>query len=79
VERAAAEVAKQEELAGKVKALSEVNPMLGMRGCRLGVEFPEIYAMQVRAIVEAACDVLRDTGKQPHVEIMIPLVGSNKN
>ena len=72
---AAAEVAKQEELAGKVKALSEANPMLGTRGCRLGVEFPEIYAMQVRAIIEAACDVLAETGEQPHVEIMIPLVG----
>ena len=72
---AAAEVAKQEELAGKIKALSEANPMLGTRGCRLGVEFPEIYAMQVRAIIEAACDVLAETGEQPHVEIMIPLVG----
>ncbi|HEY5530052.1 MAG TPA: pyruvate, phosphate dikinase [Thermoleophilia bacterium] len=72
---AAAEVAKQEELAGKVKALSEANPMLGTRGCRLGVEFPEIYAMQVRAIIEAACDVLAETGEQPQVEIMIPLVG----
>ena len=72
---AASEVAKQEELAGKVKALSEANPMLGTRGCRLGVEFPEIYAMQVRAIIEAACDVLAETGETPHVEIMIPLVG----
>jgi len=71
----AADVAKQEDLAGKVKALSEANPMLGTRGCRLGIEFPEIYAMQVRAIIEAACDVLGETGEQPHVEIMIPLVG----
>ncbi len=68
-------VAKQEELAGKVKALSEANPMLGTRGCRLGIQWPEIYAMQVRAIMEAACDVLAETGKMPHVEIMIPLVG----
>ncbi len=72
---AASEVAKQEELAGKVKSLSEANPMLGTRGCRLGVELPEIYAMQVRAIIEAACDVLGETGEKPHVEIMIPLVG----
>jgi pyruvate,orthophosphate dikinase len=71
----AADVAKQEDLAGKVKALSEANPMLGTRGCRLGIEFPEIYAMQVRAIIEAACDVLGEMGEQPHVEIMIPLVG----
>jgi pyruvate,orthophosphate dikinase len=68
-------VAKQEELAGQVKALSEANPMLGTRGCRLGIQWPEIYAMQVRAIMEAACDVLAETAKMPHVEIMIPLVG----
>ena len=71
----AGEIAKQEELVGTVKALSEANPMLGTRGCRLGIEFPEIYAMQVRAIIEAACNVLDQTGKQPHVEIMHPLVG----
>ncbi|HLA82579.1 MAG TPA: pyruvate, phosphate dikinase [Thermoleophilia bacterium] len=71
----AEEVARQEQLAGKVKSLSEANPMLGTRGCRLGIQWPEIYAMQVRAIMEAACDVLGETGKMPHVEIMIPLVG----
>jgi pyruvate,orthophosphate dikinase len=71
----AEEVAIQEALAGKVKALSEANPMLGTRGCRLGIQWPEIYAMQVRAIMEAACDVLGETGEMPHVEIMIPLVG----
>ncbi len=49
--------------------------MLGTRGCRLGIQWPEIYAMQVRAIIEAAADVLAETGEQPHVEIMIPLVG----
>ncbi len=69
------EVAKQEALAAKVKSLSEANPMLGTRGCRLGIQWPEIYAMQVRAIMEAAADVLAHTGKMPHVEIMIPLVG----
>jgi pyruvate,orthophosphate dikinase len=71
----AEEVAKQEQLAGKVKSLGEANPMLGTRGCRLGIQWPEIYAMQVRAIIEAACDVLAESGKMPHVEIMIPLVG----
>jgi pyruvate, orthophosphate dikinase len=71
----AADIAKQEELAAKVKSLSEANPMLGTRGCRLGIQWPEIYAMQVRAIIEAAADVYADSGKMPHVEIMIPLVG----
>jgi pyruvate,orthophosphate dikinase len=55
-------------------ALHEANPMLGHRGCRLGVTFPEIYETQVRAIAEAAC-VVRAEGKQVHPEIMIPLVG----
>jgi len=71
----AAEIAKQETLAAKVKSLAEANPMLGTRGCRLGIQWPEIYAMQVRAIIEAAADVQASTGNTPHVEIMIPLVG----
>ncbi len=71
----AEDIAAQEELVAKVKELHEMNPMLGTRGCRLGIQWPEIYAMQVRAIMEAACDVLRDTGHTPQVEIMIPLVG----
>jgi pyruvate, orthophosphate dikinase len=71
----AEEVRKQEELVAKVKSLAEANPMLGTRGCRLGIQWPEIYEMQVRAIMEAACDVLAETGEMPHVEIMIPLVG----
>ncbi|MBP1690604.1 MAG: ppdK, partial [Deltaproteobacteria bacterium] len=54
--------------------LHEVNPMLGMRGCRLGIVYPEIYLMQVRAIMEAACEVARDKVKVIP-EIMIPLVG----
>ena len=45
--------------ARKVEALREFNPMLGHRGCRLGITYPEIYEMQVRAIVEAACEVRR--------------------
>jgi len=71
----AEEIAAKEAMAGKVKALHEMNPMLGTRGCRLGIQFPEIYAMQVRAIMEAACDVAADGGDAPIVEIMIPLVG----
>jgi pyruvate,orthophosphate dikinase len=67
-------VAAQETLAATVKSLAEANPMLGTRGCRLGIQWPEIYAMQVRAIIEAAADVLAETGEKPHVEIMIPLV-----
>ncbi|MEN6345933.1 MAG: pyruvate, phosphate dikinase [Armatimonadia bacterium] len=55
------------------EALHESNPMLGHRGCRLGVTFPEIYEMQVRAIFEAACD-LKKKGLNPKPEVMIPLV-----
>jgi pyruvate, orthophosphate dikinase len=65
---------KPEVIAERVKALHEFNPMLGFRGCRLGIVFPEITAMQVRAILEAACNVkLSGTPVEP--EIMIPLVG----
>jgi len=57
----------------KVEELKEFNPMLGHRGCRLGISFPEIYRMQVRAIMEAACDVAASRGRvQP--EIMLPLI-----
>jgi pyruvate,orthophosphate dikinase len=58
--------------------LAEANPMLGHRGVRLGVTFPEIYEMQVRAIFEGAVAVAKETGKTPHPEIMIPLVGMMK-
>jgi pyruvate,orthophosphate dikinase len=58
----------------RVGELEEVNPMLGTRGCRLGILHPEIYAMQVRAIVGAALAVRERTGAAPLVEIMIPLV-----
>ncbi|MBN2808117.1 MAG: pyruvate, phosphate dikinase [Deltaproteobacteria bacterium] len=57
----------------RTEALHEFNPMLGHRGCRLGVSYPEIYAMQVRAIMEAACEATRD-GITVIPEIMIPLV-----
>jgi pyruvate,orthophosphate dikinase len=58
----------------KIESLHEFNPMLGTRGCRLGIAFPEITAMQARAILEAACNVAKE-GVEPHPEIMIPLVG----
>jgi len=58
--------------------LAESNPMLGHRGCRLGISFPEIYEMQARAIFEGAIAVAKETGKAPHPEIMIPLVGMKK-
>lgn len=74
-----AKLAKQmdvpyEQLAVKVTSLHELNPMLGHRGCRLGVVFPEITGMQARAIIEAACEV-KIEGFDVHPEIMIPLVG----
>ncbi len=62
----------------KVESLHEVNPMLGHRGCRLGITFPEIYDMQVRAIMEAACELVRDEGFTIVPEIMIPLVATVK-
>ena len=65
------------ELRNKVAQLHETNPMLGHRGCRLGITYPEIYEMQVRAIFQAACDVKKD-GLDVHPEIMIPLVGTVK-
>jgi pyruvate,orthophosphate dikinase len=58
--------------------LHESNPMLGHRGCRLGITYPEIYEMQARAIFEAAVEVSRKTGKAVVPEIMIPLVGTKK-
>ncbi len=66
-----------EKVRAKVQALSEINPMLGHRGCRLGITYPEIYDMQVRAILEAACRVKRE-GVSVKPEIMIPLVGMVK-
>jgi pyruvate, orthophosphate dikinase len=69
------EEAESEEMARRIRSLREANPMLGTRGCRLGLLFPEIYAMQVRAIVRAALAVEERTGDAPLVEIMHPLVG----
>jgi pyruvate,orthophosphate dikinase len=63
-----------EQLQAKVVSLHEANPMLGHRGCRLGVTYPEITQMQARAIMEAACEIARE-GMEVRPEIMIPLVG----
>ena len=68
------EEATDERMRQRIKALGEANPMLGTRGCRLGLQFPEIYEMQVRAIVRAAAAVRGRTGEAPLVEIMHPLV-----
>jgi pyruvate,orthophosphate dikinase len=65
------------KLMRRAQELHEVNPMLGHRGCRLGVSYPEIYEMQVRAIVEAACEVAAE-GRPPIVEIMHPLVAKGE-
>jgi len=62
------------KLLRRAEELQEVNPMLGLRGCRLGVAFPEIYEMQVRAIVEAACEIAASGKTAPVAEIMHPLV-----
>ncbi|HOI45087.1 MAG TPA: PEP-utilizing enzyme, partial [Candidatus Aminicenantes bacterium] len=64
-----------ETLLERVKALSEFNPMLGHRGCRLGITYPEITEMQAQAIFEAACKVVKEGGKV-FPEIMVPLVGN---
>jgi pyruvate, orthophosphate dikinase len=69
------EEAESPEMARRIRALREANPMLGTRGCRLGLLYPEIYEMQVRAIVRAALAVEERTGHAPLVEIMHPLVG----
>jgi pyruvate,orthophosphate dikinase len=67
--------ATDERMRERIRALQEANPMLGTRGCRLGLMWPEVYEMQVRAIVRAAAAVEERTGNAPLVEIMHPLVG----
>jgi pyruvate, orthophosphate dikinase len=69
------EEATDERMRERIRALQEANPMLGTRGCRLGLMWPEVYEMQVRAIVRAAAAVEERTGDAPLVEIMHPLVG----
>ncbi|MHB8895437.1 MAG: pyruvate, phosphate dikinase [Candidatus Geothermincolia bacterium] len=66
-----------EEVEERNRRLKEANPMLGHRGCRLGITYPEIYEMQVQAIVRAACEVARE-GVAVKPEIMVPLVGSSR-
>ena len=67
-----------DHLKRRAAELHEFNPMLGHRGCRLGITFPEIYEMQARAIFEAACAVQKESGEAPLPEIMIPLVATQK-
>jgi pyruvate,orthophosphate dikinase len=76
------EMAKQmkislKEIQDKVSALHELNPMLGHRGCRLGVTYPEIYDMQVQAIIEAACNV-KKKGVSVYPEIMLPIISTEQ-
>ena len=66
-----------EEIRARVEALHEFNPMLGHRGCRLGISYPEITEMQARAILEAAAELIKE-GKDARPEIMVPLVGHFK-
>lgn len=75
-ERGAAEeeIAQSEILLNRVNQLSEHNPMLGHRGCRLAVTYPEIYEMQTKAILKAAQEAGKAKGEAPRVKIMIPLV-----
>ena len=68
---------KKETMLKKVRALHEVNPMLGHRGVRLGITFPEIYSMQIRAILEAAAECIKD-GVEVYPEIMVPQVCTSK-
>ncbi len=67
-----------DRLLSKAKSLAEINPMLGHRGCRLGISFPEIYEMQARAIAEAVVEATRTNQEAVHAEIMIPLVFERK-
>jgi len=66
------------EMMARARELAESNPMLGHRGCRLGISYPEIYEMQARAIFEAQIEIENETGVMPIAEIMIPLVSSAK-
>jgi pyruvate,orthophosphate dikinase len=68
------ELEDKRKVLARVEELHEFNPMLGLRGCRLGITMPEITQMQVRAIIEAACELAKE-GKKIVPEIMIPLVG----
>ncbi|MBU0668790.1 MAG: pyruvate, phosphate dikinase, partial [Alphaproteobacteria bacterium] len=67
-----------DHLRRRAAELHEFNPMLGHRGCRLGITYPEIYEMQARAIFEAVCEVAAESGEAPLPEIMIPLVATRR-
>ena len=67
-----------EKLRRRAASLNEVNPMLGHRGCRLGVSYPEIYEMQARAIFEAALDAEAEAGEAVVLEVMVPLVATQR-
>ncbi|MGI6164073.1 MAG: pyruvate, phosphate dikinase [Bacillota bacterium] len=71
----ASEVSRVEDLLRKARGLQEMNPMLGMRGCRLGIVYPEIYEMQARAIFQAAARLIKEGCTDVMPEVMIPLVG----
>jgi pyruvate,orthophosphate dikinase len=66
------------KLMQRARDLAETNPMLGHRGCRLGISYPEIYEMQVRAIIEAACEIAKTGKPAPQAEIMHPLVSKSE-
>ena len=68
----------EDRLKRRVAELHEFNPMLGHRGCRLGITYPEIYEMQARAIFEAVCAVKEKSGEAPLPEVMIPLVATKR-
>jgi pyruvate,orthophosphate dikinase len=68
-------IEEKERILKKVRELAEFNPMLGHRGCRVGITYPEIYEMQIRAIFEAATE-LKKEGRRPIVEVMVPLIGN---
>jgi pyruvate,orthophosphate dikinase len=72
-----AKINQENEMLSVIRSLEEFNPMLGFRGCRLGISFPEIDEMQVKAIINAAINVIRE-GKKIFPEIMIPLIGTSR-
>jgi pyruvate,orthophosphate dikinase len=75
-EVAAAMGADPKKLENRARELSEFNPMLGFRGCRIAIAYPEIAEMQARAIFETAADVAKRTGKAVHPEVMVPLIAT---
>lgn len=77
IDDAVAAISEKNKLYSVIKSLEEFNPMLGFRGCRLGISYPEIYEMQVTAIIKAAVNVSHE-GKKIFPEIMIPLVGESR-